>query len=83
MVGGKQIVFMTLEFNEDLTPQKVMDKYQVTIEEESLFLLRNQFLDMSAFSFSEYFSNKDSVVKYFRDVPLLNNKNVSEFKNSL
>lgn len=60
-----------------------MAKYQVEIEEETLFLFRNQFLDMSAFSFSDYFSNKDSVVKYFRDVPLLNAKNSKEFKNSL
>jgi len=76
-------VFMKLEFSESFTPRDLAKKFSVEIEEETLFLVKNKYLDLTAFSFSEYFNDKDAVVKYFREVPLLNAQNKKDFLNSL
>jgi len=76
-------VFMKLEFSENFTPRDLSKKFSVEIEEETLFLVKNKYLDLTVFSFSEYFNDKDAVVKYFREVPLLNAQNKKDFLNSL
>ena len=74
---------MKLEFSQSFTPSDLAKKYSIEIEEETLFLVKNKYLDLTAFSFQEYFSDKDAVVKYFREVPLLNASNKKDFFNSL
>ncbi|EAR83568.3 thioredoxin (macronuclear) [Tetrahymena thermophila SB210] len=83
MVKARPIVFMRVEFSEQNSLNSFMNKYKVDIEEETLFLFKNRYLDLSPFSFNEYFGDKDAIVKYFREINQLNKSNEREFINSL
>lgn len=68
MVKGTPIVFMRLEFTEKNSMDSFQKKYKLDIDEETIFIFKNKYFDLTCFGFNEYFSDKDYIVKYFKEV---------------
>lgn len=60
------------------------DKYNVRIERDTIFLLKNKYLEaFYAFGSYEWFENKEYFFKYYKTVSKLNNDNYEAFSKNL
>lgn len=84
MVKGRPVKVFRTKFS---TPEGMTDftkKYNVTIERDTIFLLKNRYLD-AFFPFGSYdwFENRDYFFKYYKKINKLNEKNIKSVKQNI